>query len=97
MFAHDGAGNYARAATAVGTTRAPSPAAVGVWSWGAGYHGELGGLTTSSAVPVQTTGTATVTDVAGGGRTSYALRGDGTVWAWGAGGQGTLGNGGTAN
>jgi len=95
LFAHDGAGNYAPAATAIGTTRAPAPAAVGVWSWGAGYHGELAGVVASSAVPVQATGTATVTDIAGGGRTSYALRGDGTVWAWGAGGQGTLGNGGT--
>ncbi len=95
LFTHDGASNYAAAATAIGTTRAPAPAAVGVWSWGAGYQGELAGVIDGSAVPRQTTGTATVTDVAGAGRTSYALRGDGTVLAWGAGGQGALGNGDT--
>ena len=97
VFAHDGAGNYATAATAIGTTRAPAPAALGVWSWGAGYQGELAGVIAGSAVPVQSTGTATATDVVGGGRTSYALRGDGTVVAWGAGGQGALGNGHTDN
>jgi len=95
LFTHDGTGNYAAAATAVGTTRAPAPAAVGVWSWGAGYQGQLANVIASSAVPLQTTGTATATNVAGGGRTSYALRGDGTVVAWGSGGQGALGNGGT--
>ncbi|SBW22535.1 RCC1 domain-containing protein, alpha-tubulin suppressor [Candidatus Protofrankia californiensis] len=66
------------------------------WAWGFNHDGELGNNSTiNSAVPVPvstTTGLTGVNAIAGGGRSGYALRSDGTVWAWGDNLYGQLGN-----
>jgi alpha-tubulin suppressor-like RCC1 family protein len=55
------------------------------WAWGDNDFGDLGdGTTDIRTTPVQVTGLAGVTQVAGGCTHSLALRSDGTVWAWGA-------------
>ena len=65
-----------------------------VWAWGDNRFGQLGdGTTTTRLAPVQVTGLAGVTQVAGGCVHSLALRSDGTVWAWGDNSVGELGRG----
>ena len=65
-----------------------------VLGWGENGFGQLGdGNLNRSDLPVLAHGLDFVTAVAGGGRHSLALLGDGTVMAWGAGGDGQLGNG----
>ena len=75
----------------------PDPAAaVGgtVKAWGYNFHGQLGdNTTTQRTAPVSVIGLDNVLQVAGGGNTSLALRGDGTVWTWGDGDSGQLGDG----
>lgn len=71
-----------------------------VRAWGWNFAGQVGNNSTStrtSAVQVVDPGDPTgylqgVIQVEGGGNTSYALKGDGTVWAWGRGDSGQLGN-----
>ena len=90
LFAHDGAGNYAAGANVSGITTVLPP----LWAWGTGFSGQLGnGGTGNTSVPVAVSGLTSVTAIAAGGSTGYALRGDGTVWAWGDGTYGQLGNG----
>jgi alpha-tubulin suppressor-like RCC1 family protein len=69
-----------------------------VAAWGSNDTGQLGNGWTSrysngrSAVPVPVLGLTGITAIAGGGRTAFALRGDGTVWAWGDDPLGLLGD-----
>ncbi|WP_198286988.1 hypothetical protein [Frankia sp. QA3] len=57
------------------------------WAWGYNRDGELGNnsiINSTVPVPVSTaTGLSGVSAIAGGGRSGYALRSDGTAWAWG--------------
>jgi alpha-tubulin suppressor-like RCC1 family protein len=69
-----------------------------VYSWGGNTYGQLGnGSATSSNVPVAMDGTPwkgkTITQIASGGTTAYALTNDGKVYAWGDGQNGQLGDG----
>jgi hypothetical protein len=66
-----------------------------VWSWGHNDLGQLGDGTsgTQRLTPVQVSGLSGVIAVAGGGKFSLALKGDGTVWGWGYNGYGQLGDG----
>jgi hypothetical protein len=69
-----------------------------VWGWGLGEYGKLGdGTATKRTSPVKVSGLSGVTNVAGGGFHSLALKDDGTVWAWGINYAGQLGDGTTAN
>jgi alpha-tubulin suppressor-like RCC1 family protein len=70
-----------------------------VLAWGDNLAGQLGDGTTANAytpVPVSLPSGVTVTQIAAGADTGYALTSAGTVYAWGAGAGGTLGNGSTA-
>lgn len=68
------------------------------WAWGDNYSGELGdGTTTNRTVPLPVAGLTSITAIAAGGSSSYALRSDGTVWAWGDNYFGELGDGTTTN
>ena len=65
-----------------------------VWSWGDNQYGQLGnGTTTSSNVPIETSGAGQTIAVAAGGLHSLALQSDGTVLAWGNNDNGQLGDG----
>jgi alpha-tubulin suppressor-like RCC1 family protein len=66
-----------------------------VWSWGANGNGERGdgSWTEQSLVPVQVSGLADVTAIAGEIHGVEALRSDGTVWGWGLNDYGQLGIG----
>jgi alpha-tubulin suppressor-like RCC1 family protein len=71
-----------------------------VYAWGDNLFGQLGnGTTTESAAPVQVQlpGGTTVTQIAAGANTGYALTSTGAVYAWGFGGAGALGDGSAAN
>ncbi|MDL1978671.1 MAG: M64 family metallo-endopeptidase [Deltaproteobacteria bacterium] len=69
-----------------------------VWAWGANWDGQLGdGTTTDSSLPVQVSGLADVSAIAGGGSYTIALKTDGTVWAWGHNLHGQLGDGTTTD
>lgn len=77
-----------------------------VWAWGDATYGALGDGTTPfydpiftahSATPTKVIGLPTVTAIAGGNLTGYALLADGTVRAWGYDGTGQLGNSPLAN
>lgn len=70
-----------------------------VMAWGNNQYGELGDNsadTTHSSPPVAVTGLSSVTGVAAGGFTGYALLASGRVWAWGLDDFGQLGDGGTS-
>jgi alpha-tubulin suppressor-like RCC1 family protein len=68
-----------------------------LWAWGNNKYGQLGRLPSAtpndrSLIALQVTGVSgTITAIAAGGSTSYALTADGTVWAWGYNGFGQLG------
>jgi alpha-tubulin suppressor-like RCC1 family protein len=66
-----------------------------VRAWGSNSWGQLGNGTTNSGsnVPVQVSSLTGITDIAGGGGHSLALKNDGGVWAWGRNSYGQLGNG----
>jgi YD repeat-containing protein len=69
-----------------------------VWAWGANWDGQLGdGTTTDRSTPVQVSGLADVSAIAGGGSHTIALKTDGTVWAWGYNWHGQLGDGTTTD
>jgi alpha-tubulin suppressor-like RCC1 family protein len=78
-----------------------------VWAWGDNRDGQLGNTTTQtcygpltdpcSTTPVQVTGLAGATSIAGGYYFSLAVRSDGTAWAWGFNGYGQLGDGTTTD
>ena len=65
-----------------------------LFGWGANSQGELGTGHPSAVVasPVAVSGIDSVTAVANGDASTYALRADGTVWAWGSNNYGQLGN-----
>jgi alpha-tubulin suppressor-like RCC1 family protein len=74
-----------------------------VWAWGSNLTGELGdGTTTDRSVPVQVLGVsgvghlAGVSDIAGCGSHTLALKTDGTVLSWGFNYYGELGIGSTS-
>jgi alpha-tubulin suppressor-like RCC1 family protein len=65
-----------------------------VWAWGDNGDGQLGdnsGLP-EQPTPVRVSGLTTVTAIAAGGASAYALLNNGTVWAWGDNGDGQLGD-----
>jgi len=63
-----------------------------VKAWGNNQYGQLGnGTTTKVTTPAAFPGLTTVTAVAAGGQTAYALLADGTVWGSGEDNQGKLG------
>jgi alpha-tubulin suppressor-like RCC1 family protein len=63
-------------------------------TWGNNEKGQLGdGTLTSRPDPEYVMGLSGITQVAGGGRHSLALREDGTVFAWGSNDRGQLGDG----
>jgi len=66
-----------------------------VWSWGSNNYGQLGNnSTTNSRIPVQVsnlTEMPTITAIACGQYSVYALDSDGTVWSWGYNSNGRLG------
>ena len=75
-----------------------------VWTWGAGFYGQLGnntnGYSADKSTPVQVLGGASgsvylsgVAVISAGSTDSMALKSDGTVWAWGRNNSGSLGNG----
>jgi alpha-tubulin suppressor-like RCC1 family protein len=65
------------------------------WAWGNNAFGQLGnGNTTNQGVPVQVSGLAGLTSVAGGAFHNLALTSDGKVWSWGFNSFGQLGTGG---
>ena len=65
-----------------------------VWAWG-GNLGSGSSEYTTSNVPVQVPGLASITEVSAGAGVSLALRSDGTVWSWGDNSSGDLGDGNT--
>ena len=66
-----------------------------VWSWGAGFFGELGnGANSDSYVAVQvsqSTGLTQAVAIGCGGLHAIAVNSDGTVWCWGSNASGQLG------
>src|SRR5256886_1004275 len=65
-----------------------------VWTWGTGFHGELGaGANIQSLVPSQVAGLSNITAISAGWKHTLALKSDGTVWAWGLNSHGELGDG----
>jgi|GEM_PF-3133948 len=68
-----------------------------VWAWGSGSSGALGIGTCCShkSRPVQVRGLTSITAIAAGYNSGYALKDDGTVWAWGGNSRGQLGTGDT--
>ena len=72
-----------------------------VWAWGWNWAGQLGDGTLQDRedqlVRVDMPEGVTITYVAAGEDSSFALDEDGNVWAWGSNEFGTLGNGTTAN
>jgi len=63
------------------------------WAWGCNAAGQLGDNTTvSKSSPVSIVGGFTDwCGVGGGGRSSFAIRQNGTIWSWGYNGSGQLG------
>jgi alpha-tubulin suppressor-like RCC1 family protein len=69
-----------------------------IWSWGAGYSGQLGlGNTTNYSTPKQIGALTTWSKVYAGGRHCLAIKTDGTLWTWGYNTNGELGLGNTTN
>lgn len=64
-----------------------------VWAWGSNDFGELGQGSSgaTSTIPARVAGLPTITAIAAGDRTGYAVAEDGTVWSWGYGAGGELG------
>lgn len=86
------------AALLTGARSAIRAQAGSVWAWGYNVQGELGdGTNTQRYLPIQPSGITGMTQVAGGGYHSLALRADGTVWAWGSNDHGQLGDGNNIN
>lgn len=72
-----------------------------LWSWGAGFAGNLGigfhGPPVYRSTPVQIGVGTTWKEVAAGNATSYAIDTSGTMWVWGANNLGQLGNNSTSS
>ena len=65
-----------------------------VWTWGTGFHGELGaGTNTQSFNPIPVPGLSNITAISSGWKHTLALKSNGTVWAWGLNSHGELGDG----
>ncbi|WP_101831038.1 PKD domain-containing protein [Frankia canadensis] len=76
----------------------PASGARVAWAWGANWAGQLGnGGRIDEHRPFPVAGVDSVTAIAGGSSSGYALRRDGTVWAWGANRVGQLGDGTTTD
>ncbi|MCQ9374188.1 S8 family serine peptidase [Methyloversatilis sp. XJ19-13] len=57
-----------------------------VWAWGYNFYGQLGAGSfdfTDRSAPVQVMGLSNVVAIAAAGKSSMALKSDGTVWVWG--------------
>jgi RHS repeat-associated protein len=65
------------------------------WAWGDNYYGQVGDGTkyNDRTSPVQVSGLAGATAVAGGLRHGLATKNDGSLWAWGDNPYGQLGDG----
>jgi len=69
-----------------------------VWAWGDNSRAQLGngwrssGFGGGSAAPARVLPLHSITAIAAGGDSGYALRNDGTVWAWGGNDYGQLGS-----
>lgn len=66
-----------------------------VYAWGNNWEGEVGNGVVGDRVarPNRVANLSTVTTIAAGSFSAYALKADGTVWAWGEGRYGALGTG----
>jgi uncharacterized repeat protein (TIGR02543 family) len=75
-----------------------------LYMWGLNSYGQLGdGTTTSTEVPTDITSQFTldagesITSIALGGNTSFAITSEGNVWSWGFNAAGQMGDGSTTN
>lgn len=64
-----------------------------LWSWGAGFHGQLGTGSTSTSITPKKVGSDKWIYVSAGYRAAIGIKADGTLWSWGRNDVGQLGLG----